>query len=100
MLFKYGRKVSEIIGNYFTNKQRFDNTFKIVVKLTSGYPNYDGCFFTDTDMILMDKTLNLDSEVKIKTINILSIQRKEKLQKIADTQIEIRKYLENNNIIF
>ncbi len=73
-----------------------------------GFPSYDDSRFTDTELLLVDNTLNLDSEVKFKTINLLSLERKEKLEKIANSEVdyekilknvpieEIKKYLENN----
>lgn len=108
MLLKYGRKIHDHISAYIVDKKGFNHTYEINVKLTSGFPNYDNSRFTDTEMVLVDNKLNLDTEVKFKTINILSIERKEKLQKIANSEVdyekilksvpieEIKKYLENN----
>lgn len=85
MLFKYGRKIKFIMEEYLVNNtQNFDKTFEIVVRLSSGFPNYDKCHFTDKDINIFDKTLNLDSDISFKMINILSIQRKEKLRKIQN----------------
>ena len=64
MIMKFGRRIKDTIQDYFTNgsSRNFDKTFKFIVSLSSGIPNYDECHFTDKDINIFDPTLNLNSE--------------------------------------
>jgi hypothetical protein len=94
MLFKYGKRIKDIVDNQIIANKRFENILKINVTLASGFHNYDRCYFTDTEMIINDNTLNLESEIKFKTIDIISVERKEKLQRL-NSQINYKKILKS-----
>ena len=114
MIMKYGRKIKDIIQDYFANSnyQSFQNIFKVIVSLESlGFPNYDRCHFTDTEIKIVDQKLDLNSEVQFRTINLISLQRKEKLEQLKNNKErnyedilngvpleEIEKYLEKAKI--
>jgi len=88
MIMKFGTKIKDIIQEYFANFSfstpfDFKNTFKIIVSLKMGFHNYEKCYFTDTNINVIDNNLDLNQEIKFLTITLLSIQRKEKLEQLA-----------------
>jgi hypothetical protein len=92
MILKFGRKIANIIQNYFgaranlPNRLLFENSFELNVFLTMGFPNYEKCHFTDTSINIVNKNLDLNQELQFRTINLISLQRKEKLEQLKNNK--------------
>lgn len=91
MIFKFGHIINRIFGTCNQN-EIYKNVFHVSMKLSGGYPNYDSSCFTDEDMTISDNTLDLESEIFYKTINIIAEERKEKLKKIKRLNDEIKEW--------
>jgi hypothetical protein len=89
-ILKFGYKINSIIRN---QNGTYKKVFHISMKLTHGYPNYDLSCFTNEDINIVDNTLDLESEIFYKTINMIAVERKEKLQKIKDLNDEIEEWI-------
>jgi hypothetical protein len=86
MLIRFGVRIKEKIQEHFANGAKsFDKTFRIITEFKHGFPSFDKCYFTDKDINIVDKTLDLNSEFSYKTIDLLSLQRKDKLEKIRNS---------------
>ena len=82
MIFKFGRKIKDIIQNSYSSVV-FDYSFKLDISIQSlGYFVYDYCYFTHNKSDVDDDTLYIESVIKFKTFNITAIKRKEKLLQI------------------
>lgn len=94
MIFKFGRQIKEIVSNSsYSSKNPFFNVFNIKVRLRNGFPTYEYSHFINEEMIISDVNLNLESELSFKTIDVISFERKEKLQKINKLQDEIEEWI-------
>jgi len=91
MIFQFGNRVMNIIDNYHLscNGNLFNNTLKLIISTTHNYLNYDSSYFTHNILNITDNNLNLNFEknLNFKTLNILAIDRKEKLQKIINLSV-------------
>jgi hypothetical protein len=86
MIFSFGKLLLHIFNSYGAI---FNKTFRIKVSIKGGsFPDYNNCEFTNKSVYLIDGNLNLDSEINFKQINIQSIIRKEKLEKIISNNNE------------
>ena len=89
MIFKFGRKIYEaLLGKVL------DEVFRLSIKSTSGFPNYDHSHFTGRPLSkieIIDLSLDIDSEISFKTFNIIAIEREEKLKNIK-SEIELKQF--------
>lgn len=94
MIFKFGRKVSEIIAKYLYENKDFSNTFQLIVSLDNGYAKYhvydkSHFNFINETINITDNTLDINSEISFKQINLKTIEREEKLKNIK-SEIELK----------
>jgi hypothetical protein len=90
MIFSFGRTLFNVFSSH---GNIFNKTFRIKVNIKNGFPDYSNCDFTNKNVNIFDNNLNLDSEIFYKKINIESIIRKEKLEKIINNINEIEKWI-------
>jgi hypothetical protein len=85
---RFGFKIKEKIKEYFFIGDKknliYDNSFQLIVEQSSGFPNYDKSHFTDKEIKIYDKQLDLNKEINFKPLNLLLIKRKDKLEKIQN----------------
>lgn len=85
MLFKFGTCIKNKIEEYFNSDVfYFKKTFKFIVEFKGHIPSFEFCRFTDTDISVYDKNLDLNSELKFKTVPLLADKRREKLEKLKN----------------
>jgi hypothetical protein len=88
MIMRFGFKIKEKIKEYFFIGDKknliYDNSFQLIVEQSSGFPNYDKSHFTDKEIKIYDKQLDLNKEINFKPLNLLLIKRKDKLEKIQN----------------
>jgi len=88
MIYQYGYRILSIIKEYLDNKRGdgIEHLFNLKSYLIDGYlkyPNYDKSKFYKTKASETDILLDIESEIKIKTIELpIKLSRKEKLKMI------------------
>ena len=84
MRFKFGRKMCNIIYNYLidNNYSSLNNTFIVSNYKKNMFIVIDNCHFTNIKYKIEDYNLDIRNEIITKKINILNIERKEKLYKL------------------
>ena len=86
MIMRFGFKIKEKIKEYFFIGDKknllYDNSFQLIVGLTSGFPNCEKSHFTDKEIKIYDNQLDLNKEINFKSLNLLSIKRKDKLEQL------------------
>jgi len=84
MIFKFKHKISETIGTYIIKEKIniIGHTFRINLNKKSHYLNTDYCYFTNVEYCIEDYSLDIRNDIHIKSLNILNIERKEKIKKL------------------
>lgn len=81
MLFKFGRKIHDIIFNYYTDESDINKTLLLNVTRFNQFYNFDKTKFSNNFAeYKLDKDLN--KELNFKRISITNLLRKEKINNI------------------
>lgn len=99
MLFYFSRIIFDKIAHFILENSKIDKTFIIDVEsLSFGsqlYPSYQNSHFTDNEAESIYLNMDIESELIYKTINVSSIIRKKKLDKMnLDRQERYELYME------
>jgi hypothetical protein len=85
MLFTFGTKIFNILNDNEINAH--NKIFNLIIRLTSGFPNYDRSVFTNHDYQVEDKSLNIKDDIIIhpKLDIIKDLEREYKIKKIKNS---------------
>lgn len=82
MLFRYGRRIHEMLLAY--PNTTFSRTFLLKIKMTSGFQNFDDCKFSTNNYYVRDINLNIRNIPSLKRLDLIKdLERKFKLSQIT-----------------
>lgn len=82
MLFRYGRKIHEMLLAY--PNTTFSRTFLLRIRMVSGFQNFDGCNFTLNNYYVKDVNLNVRNIPNLRKLDLIKdLERRHKLSQIT-----------------